>query len=83
MKSFEITSCICPYCNSFINSCISIDESPPKAGDISLCVYCKNISIYNKDSSLRKPSKEELEEIMFGEFGILIFEMQYDTLYKS
>lgn len=61
---------LCPYCRenvSFSTEVITKEgerENTPKNGDISICIRCAEISIYdNNGAILRKPTKEELREM--------------------
>jgi C4-type Zn-finger protein len=54
----------CPVCGFKMDahSCISEQGETPSPDDISICVSCCNILAYTDDLSLRKISREELEE---------------------
>ena len=47
----------CPYCGKFTDS--ASGPVLPKEGDVSVCIQCYNINIFNADLSIRKPTVEE------------------------
>jgi hypothetical protein len=38
-------------------------EHSPRDGDMTVCLYCRHVMIYNADLSLRNPTDEEIVEI--------------------
>jgi hypothetical protein len=40
------------------------DDATPQDGSISLCLACGALSIFQEDLTLRKPTSEEIGEIM-------------------
>lgn len=51
----------CPYCGE-VNDCASglfEPESVPSAGDVSICLHCAGVTIYNADLTVRVPAEEE------------------------
>jgi hypothetical protein len=56
---------LCPYCGYFFDRTAITKglEQPPKEGDVSLCLKCCEIAIFNADLTVRKPTDAELAEI--------------------
>lgn len=57
----------CLKCGKNLNSTTVVndeDESRPKEGDYSICFYCGNIAVYNKEQTIDELTVEEQEEIM-------------------
>ena len=60
----QITASSCPWCYAFVDgaSIITNDEKAvPVGGDVSICLYCAHIGVYEDDLSIRKPTPEERE----------------------
>ena len=54
----------CPWCHAFIDGATptSGDESEsPISGDITVCLYCAHVAIFNGDLTMRKLTPEENE----------------------
>lgn len=56
----------CPSCDARVDGWSGPRGSQPKPGDLSLCAYCGEISVYG-DDNLRKPTKRELRQLAGGE----------------
>lgn len=56
----------CPYCNHGhqLASSMSNPEARPKPGDISICVECCNVLVFNDDLTTRKPTPLELDNAL-------------------
>jgi hypothetical protein len=54
---------VCPYCGYTTNCATGLDGHIPKELDISVCIKCFSIALFNKDLSLRKPEPEEFADI--------------------
>jgi hypothetical protein len=54
----------CPYCCRVMDAATGISpegvDMMPDPGDFSLCSYCGEFLIYDKDLLLRKPTDDEL-----------------------
>ena len=46
------------------------EASPPEGGDVTVCIYCGHISVFNADLTLRNPTDEEIH-IIAGDERIL------------
>jgi hypothetical protein len=54
---------VCPYCLAAFNGAARVTElgSAPEDGDVSICVVCHQVSVFQGDASggLRKPTDDE------------------------
>lgn len=56
----------CPHCRKPINAVSGVGMDPmkrPKPGDLSLCFYCAEFSLFTQDGSLRILTDEEREQV--------------------
>lgn len=54
----------CPYCNHKLDGVSQVNgDSFPTPGDASVCICCGNVSVFDKNLSLRKPLPEEESDI--------------------
>jgi hypothetical protein len=56
----------CSSCDAKVDGWTGPRGKQPKPGDLSLCVYCGEFSIY-ADDDMRKPTKRELRQIADNE----------------
>lgn len=57
----------CPFCGELNNAATAVDDNlePPKAGDVSICVSCAELSLFTGESlTARKPTRRELDDLM-------------------
>lgn len=60
---------VCQKCDHKLNTSAGLTAglANPEEGDISICLYCGEISIYRSDLTLRKPTEQERDELkLFG-----------------
>lgn len=56
----------CPECGYVIDStseAYNYGGARPQSGDISMCLSCGYLSVFNEDLTRRRPTKEEAESI--------------------
>ena len=58
---FKTPDNICPYCGKFTDGVAGPEA--PNEGDISICIQCYSLCIFDKDFLLRKPTEEEYGNI--------------------
>jgi hypothetical protein len=52
---------LCPHCGRGADGVTDpFEEEVPKPGDISICVYCRDVAVFQGDLSLRKMTEEEV-----------------------
>lgn len=53
----------CPFCDYKLDVAASVynKKNTPKPGDISICLSCASILIFNDDLTIRKPEPGEIE----------------------
>jgi len=50
----------CPHCGERLNMATAVSEEVlPKDGDLTICVFCKGLMIFEKGLRLRKLSNDE------------------------
>jgi hypothetical protein len=56
---------ICETCLHVLDGATAIDgsEIKVKEGDVSICFYCGQISVFTKEFNLRKITDEEMKEL--------------------
>ncbi|WP_374949602.1 hypothetical protein [Mucilaginibacter sp.] len=52
--------CKCPFCEASVDSHSHKDKIEPKQGDLSVCLYCSALSVFDEHIKLRKPTSEEI-----------------------
>lgn len=65
-KNHLLEKTVCPDCKNLLSAATNIgsDESiQPKPNDLTICVYCASILIYNKDFSLRRATDSDLDSL--------------------
>jgi hypothetical protein len=63
MKEHTIFEQQCPFCGHRCNRCATTDDVPPKPGDISLCLRCAEVSVFDRELRLRRASPRELTRL--------------------
>ena len=55
----------CPHCKGKIDASTSADQiyRVPVEGDFSICFHCGEIGVFTKESKLRKPTIEDLQDV--------------------
>lgn len=57
-----VTPTRCPFCDTYMDAstvAIGDDDASPTPGDVSVCLYCARVSVYDEDGTLRKPTLPE------------------------
>ena len=61
--SYRIKTTTCPHCGKHIDASTTGDETGrvrgPSPGDLSLCVYCVEFSVFDEEMRPRKMTAEE------------------------
>ena len=58
----QITASKCPWCYAFVDGATVITDDEkllPVGGDVSICLYCARVGVYEDDLTIRKPTPEE------------------------
>jgi len=59
-----LPTCTCTTCGKDLDAATDpTGDARPKVGDVSICVYCATLNVYDNDLRFRKPSEAELKEI--------------------
>ncbi len=52
----------CPTCKKLLDGFTAVDhDKKPKAGDVTICVYCNEVLQFNDDMSMKLASAEVIE----------------------
>jgi len=69
---------ICAACGTVLDGASQVDgKQAPAMGDLSICVYCGNLSIFQADMSLRDPTVAEFELLRQDERVLEILRLRY------
>lgn len=60
MKTSEVPPSTCPSCGVSTNNA-SGGSRAPEGGDISVCIYCGEFTIFNEDLTKRPLTEEEMK----------------------
>ena len=53
----------CPGCKTLLDGFAAVDhDEKPKAGDVTICVYCNQVLQFNDDMSMKPASPDVIEE---------------------
>ena len=59
-EDYRMPECHCPYCGKKISAASNaIDEGEPKVGDVTICLYCGEVAMFDADLHLREPTADE------------------------
>ena len=67
MKTSRVPITFCPFCGHTLDAATAgpmTPEATPGPGDVTLCVGCVNVLIFDDDLKARKPTPAELAEVM-------------------
>lgn len=53
----------CPGCKRTLNGAFTMQDGGPAEGDVSVCLYCGILLVYNADQSCREPTRKERKQI--------------------
>ena len=59
LPTYTVPTATCPYCGVTADRAASIKEEPPKADDITVCVACLGVCIFDEQLHLREPTEHE------------------------
>lgn len=77
MKHFKTPLNLCAVCNHELDGATQVGgENKPNPGDVSICVRCANVAVFDDDLKLRQPTAEEQklfdEDLLISEAKVLI-----------
>ena len=75
MKSYPMSKSTCPYCGYVSDHAGTIEEhkAGPKEGDVSVCLKCGGICLFDESLNIVKPTEEEFHQIRQGEHWPLVY----------
>ncbi len=61
----------CRACGAILSGQFNIEDKKlrPKPGDFSCCAYCRDVSVYADDMTLREPTNAEWKELAGTDFA--------------
>lgn len=65
LPSYKVPVSYCPECQTKLDHATSITKDMVDSNDISLCIECGSVSIFDDDLRLRKPTKDEKNDPEF------------------
>lgn len=61
---YHVPNARCPSCNTELDFAENVDGGgAPEAGNISVCIQCAAVLVFNDDLSFRVPTDEDWQEI--------------------
>lgn len=76
MKTHRTPGIVCPLCHHRLTQSTNVeDDSAPQPQDITICIRCSGILLFDGALKLRAPTTEELQEIMDSRSGPTIAEL--------
>lgn len=64
-KDHRVKKNICLICNHQLDGATQVNgDEEPKLGDVSICIECGNIALFDDNLGLRQPTIEEEREIL-------------------
>jgi len=62
-KDHKIKKSLCPFCEFPLDGASQVNgDNLPKPRDVSVCYKCGNISVFDDDLNLRRPTPKEERE---------------------
>jgi hypothetical protein len=62
-----LPECACPTCGTKVNDATVVfhgaSKASPAPGDVTVCIYCAAVSIFDDELCLRRPTPDEQREI--------------------
>lgn len=64
MKTINTPESFCPSCGKrFDQASSAFGESTPKPDDITICIRCGQVMLFNLDMTVRLPDEDELADL--------------------
>jgi hypothetical protein len=65
-KLADLPDSSCPQCGYTMNSATNLygDADKPDAGSFGMCLNCGQLLVYSANGQLRKPTRDEVSEVM-------------------
>jgi len=65
VPTHRLASYSCPKCGKVMDAATSAinDAAPPRAGDISICLYCRNVAEFTADLKLRTLTDSDIAKL--------------------
>jgi hypothetical protein len=63
MKRIRVPRHKCPWCDVDLDGVFGPDDTPPKPGDLTVCIYCQGVAQFGDDLTLEQPRDCTIEEV--------------------
>ncbi len=77
MKTTRLPESLCPYCGQRFDAATAADpnksDAVPEPGDITVCIGCASILVFNKNLTVSVPGRREInvtEEIRIAQRAV-------------
>jgi hypothetical protein len=73
MKDFDVPETICHVCGHKNDGALEGNDTgdAPESGDVSICIKCQTVCIFNDDMSLREPTEADILEMPWDQISRL------------
>jgi hypothetical protein len=74
----RLPPCLCPVCESKLDAAAATngDGSPPKSGDVTVCIYCTALLEFTDDLKVKQVDIKSVEPELRDVIAIMIVEIQ-------
>lgn len=78
MTAVNIPKQRCPHCGYKIDCSTALlcEHAEPRPGDITLCLHCMEVFLFNNELRMKRATKRELRGILNSRHGELIIRAQ-------
>ena len=60
--TFKLPTSHCPHCQTKLDGATALQNSVPNPGDVSICIECGEVNVFDEAMKLRVPTKQEQQE---------------------
>jgi hypothetical protein len=64
MRDSHMPPSPCPRCGRILDGAMHLDNSTPDPGDITICIECSTLSVFDDKLHLREPTDEEMADML-------------------
>jgi hypothetical protein len=61
MSTTQFSRRLCPYCANVLDAASHEEDITPKVGDINMCFYCGELSLFGEDSFVEVNDEKKAE----------------------
>jgi len=71
IKTSRVPEILCWNCGKMISAATSWKDKRPRPGDVSVCIYCGEVGMFDAFLALRRPTDDEIV-MMAGDKDLLL-----------